>query len=234
MIPIFVGFDPREAVAYHVFCQSVLERTKEEVSFTPISGEQRDATNRFSHERWGIPARQGFRGWAIYAECDMLARAPLDELWAPRHSDYDVMVAQHDYQTKHPVKYWGQPNEDYPRKNWSSLMLINCAAAVWQRIPMLSPGPSIQDLHRFSPIFPHGGRQAEGFATERVGALPLEWNWLVGEYEHNPDAKLVHFTIGGPYFDAYRNCHYADEWRATRDRMLYAKPYTVSEAAAAR
>jgi hypothetical protein len=46
----------------------------------------------------------------------------------------------------------------------------------------------------------------------KIGALPLEWNWLVGEYAHNPTAKIAHFTLGGPYFDEYRDCDYAAEW----------------------
>lgn len=223
MIPIFVGYDPREIAALHVFCHSILEKAREEVAFFPITGKVQggDATNLFSHERWGIPGRMNYRGWAVYAECDMLCRAPIDELWDLRESAYDVLVAKHDYKTKHPIKYWGQKNRDYPRKNWSSLMLINCAGAVWQRIPWIHP--EIGDLHRFSATV---GAKAL-FAQDRVGELDLAWNWLVGEYDFNPAAKLVHFTIGGPYFDAYRNCDYAEEWRRTRDRMLHVKPYVA-------
>ena len=55
-----------------------------------------------------------------------------------------------------------------------------------------------------------------------IGALPLEWNWLVGEYQHNPDAKIVHYTLGGPYFDEYRSCDYAEEWFEENRRMNYA------------
>jgi len=46
----------------------------------------------------------------------------------------------------------------------------------------------------------------------QIGALPLEWNWLVGEYDYNPEAKNVHFTLGGPYFKDYKDCDYSDEW----------------------
>jgi hypothetical protein len=52
-----------------------------------------------------------------------------------------------------------------------------------------------------------------------IGALPLEWNWLVGEYSYNARAKIVHFTIGGPYFPEYRACDYADEWRAELESL---------------
>ena len=42
----------------------------------------------------------------------------------------------------------------------------------------------------------------------------------VGEYRYSPAAKIVHFTIGGPYFPAYRDCDYGAEWFAERDSML--------------
>ena len=53
---------------------------------------------------------------------------------------------------------------------------------------------------------------------DEIGALPLAWNWLVGEYDFNPDARVAHFTRGGPYFPAYANEDYSDEWRAALAR----------------
>ena len=47
---------------------------------------------------------------------------------------------------------------------------------------------------------------------DAIGSLPLEWNWLVGEYDFNPDAKNVHWTLGGPYFKDYADSDYANEW----------------------
>jgi hypothetical protein len=37
------------------------------------------------------------------------------------------------------------------------------------------------------------------WADEKIGALPLSWNHLVGEYEPDPKAKALHFTLGGPW-----------------------------------
>ena len=45
-----------------------------------------------------------------------------------------------------------------------------------------------------------------------IGALPLEWNWLVGEYEPNPKAKILHYTLGGPWFPESRECDHAGAW----------------------
>ena len=55
---------------------------------------------------------------------------------------------------------------------------------------------------------------------EVIGALPDRWNHLVGYNPPRKDAALVHFTIGGPYFETYQNCEYSKEWFAERDAML--------------
>lgn len=140
----------------------------------------------------------------------MLCRSDIEELWDLKQGYSDLMVVKHEYRTKYPVKYLGQRNEDYERKNWSSLMLINCGQAVWRRpaYKQLLSGP-VGLLHRFAFL-----------EDERIGELPKEWNWLVSEYDHNPQAKLVHYTIGIPTF--YPRCDYADEWTQEFRQMTHA------------
>ena len=55
---------------------------------------------------------------------------------------------------------------------------------------------------------------------ELIGEIPARWNHLVGYNAPNRDVSLVHYTLGGPYFQEYRDCEYADEWRAARQDML--------------
>ena len=62
-------------------------------------------------------------------------------------------------------------------------------------------------LHRFSWI-----------NDERIGELPREWNWLPDEYGPNPDAKLLHYTLGTPCFTEFATTPMGDEWH--RERML--------------
>ena len=57
---------------------------------------------------------------------------------------------------------------------------------------------------------------------ELIGSLPHRWNHLVGYDPPLPDVALVHYTLGGPYFDEYGDCEYAAQWFSERDRMLYA------------
>lgn len=226
MIQIFAGFDEREEVGYHAFCSSVIHRSSEPVSITPLnlknfnrfySNVQTDGSNAFTYSRFLIPMLMGYKGWAIFADgADMICAADIAELWAMRDESKSVQVVQHNYKTKHPRKYVGtkmeSANDDYPRKNWSSLMLINCAAPAWGLITPLSISSKAGSyLHRF-----------EFIEAQHVGELPIEWNWLADEYGENKDAKLLHWTAGIPGFKAYENAPMADVWRVESKRANHA------------
>lgn len=206
MIRLFCGFDPREAVGFHAFMQSVVEKT-ECVQIIPLTGNQRDGTNSFTYARFLVPYLCDWSGWAIFADgSDMLLRADLEELWAHRKAGYAVQVVKHEYQTKHPVKYVGteleSANVDYPRKNWSSLMLWDCGHYMNRKLtPEFVEKQPGSYLHRF-----------EWLPDERIGELPAEWNWL-DEYGENKEAKLLHWTTGIPGFYEYRNAPHAEEWK---------------------
>lgn len=218
MIPLFVGYDPREALAYHVFTQSVIERSSVPVAFMPLhkpmlSGfdGQRDGTNAFIFSRFLVPHLMGYQGWAIFADGDMTCLADIAELYALRDESKAAMVAKHDYKTKYSRKYIGSPlendNVDYPKKNQSSVILWNCAHPsnrILSREFVQEAGG--QFLHRF-----------QWLRDEEVGAIPLEWNWLVREYEDKP-AKLKHHTLGSPAFAHYQNDDV--EWHRSLNRAM--------------
>lgn len=206
MIDLAVGFDQREAVAYHTFCQSVISRASQPVRFTPLVAHgfktKKDGSNEFTYSRFLVPHLMGYRGWAIYADGDMVCREDIAKLWAMRDDRYAVQVVKHDYQTVHSRKYLGNKNENYPRKNWSSLILWNCEHSANRS---LTP-EAIKDLdgsflHRFSWL--HDGE---------IGEIPITWNWLVLEYPLNEYAHLYHYTIGTPCFSIYQNCDNSDMW----------------------
>ena len=211
MIRLFTGYDDREAVGWHVFCQSVIEKTSEPVAIIPLSGKT-DGTNAFTLARFLVPSLCEFQGWAIFADgADMLLRADLADLWALRDGQYAVQVVQHDYTPKHARKYIGtameSPNGAYPRKNWSSLVLWNCGhpdnAWLTRDAVLAASGPG---LHRFN-------------WTKQIGALPEQWN-VLDELGKDPDAKLVHYTNGIPAFKHYRNAPHATEWREKLTSVL--------------
>jgi lipopolysaccharide biosynthesis glycosyltransferase len=222
MLKIFVGFDGKvEPVAYHTFCQSVIEKSSIPVSFTPLAlntlkdykETHTDGSNAFIYSRFLVPYLCDFKGMALFVDGDMICRTDIAEILWEHDQDEALKVVKHYYQTKHPVKYLGAKNEDYPKKNWSSVMLWNCGHHLNKQLTpqfvMDKPG---KYLHRFEWL---------KYPEEQVGKLDETWNWLVSEQEYNPDAKLVHYTVGTPCFNGYQDCDYSDEWFNTYKRMIY-------------
>jgi len=210
MINLFVGFDPREAVAYHVFCNSIIQNTSVPVQITPLVLSQLqefnethdDRSNDFVYSRFLTPYLSDFKGWAIFADGDMICQGDLKELIDMADPSKAVMVVKHDYQTKATQKYLGNINENYPRKNWSSVILWNCDHPKHKILtPDFVSKQTGKFLHRFSWL-----------DDQDIGELPLEWNWLASEYRVNRDAKLIHFTLGTPCFKDYKNSDMADIW----------------------
>lgn len=207
--PIFIGHDPREAVAFHVCCESILKHASIPVAFIPLSGEQRDGSNSFIYERFMVPWLCRFQGQALFLDGDMLVRGDVAELIGLAAPRSGVTVVKHDYSTKFPVKYLGNKNEDYPRKNWSSVVLWDCAfwpnRVLTPEFVAKQPGSY---LHRFAWLKDY-----------QVGELPAEWNHLTMEYAPNPDAKLYHYTVGAPCFPGYEEQEGGDEWYETLTRV---------------
>jgi hypothetical protein len=225
MLRIFIGYDPRESVAFHVLSHSLLRRSSVPLSVSPLVRSQLKSlytrprgpteSTEFSITRFLVPALSGYQGWSIFMDCDMLCRADIARLAAQieRHPDKAVLVCKHDYTPRTERKFLGHLQTRYTRKNWSSLMLFNNARCRSLTSDYVNTASGLE-LHRFAWI-----------DDASIGELSLDWNWLVGEYEHNPNARIVHFTIGGPYFAAYRDCDYAAEWFAERDSMQHAEAY---------
>lgn len=211
-IPVYIGHDPREAVAWHVCVESILDNCSQpdRLQFHAVTGEQRDGSNTFIYARFLVPWRCSYRGWAIFLDGDMVVRGDIRELWEMKSSHVGVQVVKHDYKTKYPTKYLGYPNEDYPRKNWSSVVLWNCGYYPNRILePATVAKASGAFLHRFSWL-------KEG----EIGDLPASWNRLVLEQEVNPQDRLLHYTVGIPGFAEYADCDHATEWWNVRRRML--------------
>ena len=213
-ITLYVGYDPREAAVFTAFNQSVIQHTSVPVAICPLHQKslefdgQQDGTNAFIYSRYLVPYLQGYKGWAIFADGDMILREDLKDLWDLRDESKAVQVVKHNYKTGSPRKYVGSPiennNIDYPRKNWSSVILWNCAHPankILTKRYVSEAGGAV--LHRFNWL-----------NDEDIGGLPLEWNHLVREYKPNPDAKLVHFTLGAPGFNRYARDEHSWEWNA--------------------
>lgn len=218
MIDVFIGLDRREAVAWHVCTQSILDTSKrpDEIAFHAVTGERRDGSNSFVYARFLVPYLCGFKGSALFVDGDMIFRAPIEDLWDLRAAgNVGVQLVKHDYKTKYPVKYLGAKNEDYPRKNWSSVVLWNCGFFPNRALtPEFVSQASGAYLHHF-----------EWLADHQIGELPKGWNHLTMEQEPDPDASLLHYTIGIPPF--YPVQEGADEWRQTLANAI--RPYANTD-----
>lgn len=219
---VFIGFDPHETVAHHVLASSIQRLSSVPVAIAQIALHQlRDDFNRprhelqsndFSFSRWLVPHLCNYSGWALWLDCDMLFFDDIAKLWALRDNRYAVQVVKHKHVPRETTKYLGNQQTAYERKNWSSVMLMNCAKCRKLTADYVEIAPGL-DLHQFKWL-PDG----------EIGELPHEWNYLVGYDTLDTLAEPVknaHFTIGGPYFREYYDCEFAKDWRTEYWKMLY-------------
>lgn len=208
-----IGFDQREAAAWHVCVQSIIKHASVPVSITPLTlnslkwfPNHPNGTNAFITSRYLAPSLFDFAGWALFLDSDIILRCDIADLWARRDERYAVQLVKHRYTTRHGRKYVGSPieadNVPYPMKNYSSVMLMNCGHSAMR---VLSPGyvsrSTSQHLHRF-----------EWLDESLIGELPADYNHLVGEHARNDDAKVVHHTLGIPGFAHYVDSEHSREW----------------------
>ena len=202
-VKIYIGFDQREAIAYHAFVQSLIDHASIPLDLTPLAvktlkeyeEKHEDKSNDFVYSRFLTPYLNDFKGWAIFVDGDMICQKDIKELLDLRDDSKALQVVKHDYKTKAHQKYLGNINQDYPRKNWSSVILWNCEHPKHKLLtPDFIANQSGKYLHRFSWL-----------TDDDIGELPKEWNWLATEYPNNEQANIIHYTLGTPCFKDYRD-----------------------------
>lgn len=236
MAEIFIGWDPREAEVAEVCRHSILSRTRRqdiavrdlkladlrekglytrEVAtrdgrmWDPIS--DAPMSTEFAISRFAIPHVASGQ-WAIFCDCDFLWRCDVDEVLGKADPKYAIQCVQHHHAPKDEVKMDGQMQLLYARKNWSSMMLWNCAHPAHKAltVDVLNSVPG-RDLHRFFWL-----------QDEEIGALPTTYNWLEGSSDPGIDPKVIHYTRGGPWFDDWQDVAYAQDWLDERAATLAA------------
>jgi hypothetical protein len=224
ILKIFIGYDPVESVSWHVMAHSILRQSSIPVAFIPINlknlgsiyNRERPAeqSNEFSFSRFLAPYLSDYQGYALFFDCDMMLRVDIAQIFEEIKDQPNkaVYVVQHDYRPKNKIKYLGNVQYAYPRKNWSSVVLWNCAHPANKVVtPEFVNSAEPKELHRFTWL-----------DDSEIGKLDVRWNWLVGEYDEPPeDVKNVHWTVGGPYFIEYQNVDFSDEWFKERAKMEY-------------
>jgi hypothetical protein len=142
-------------------------------------------------------------------DCDMLMLDDIAALWALRDERFAVQVVKHNHVPREEVKFLNAAQTKYEKKNWSSVMLFNCAKCAALTPEFVNTASGLE-LHQFKWL----GDDA------LIGEIPHRWNHLVGYDPVGAEVSNLHYTQGGPYFDAYRNCDYAEDWWREHDAML--------------
>jgi len=152
----------------------------------------------------------GYEGWSLFVDCDFLFTRDIAELFDMADQKYALMCVKHDYVPRAAMKMDGQKQVAYPRKNWSSCVLWNCSHSANHIVtPNIVNAGTGAYLHRF-----------QWLDDEMIGDLPLEWNWLEGEYDKPKTIPaIIHYTNGGPWFEDHTGCDYGQEWLDTLEEV---------------
>ena len=110
-----------------------------------------------------------------------------------------AVVKHKDYEAQ-SNKMNGVENKSYPKKNWSSLMVFRCNQFKNKLTKEYLDNATPAQLHEFHFL-----------NEENIGSIPKEYNCLVGHYDCE-NAKALHYTNGGPWFDEYKHSEHANEW----------------------
>jgi len=220
---IFIGYDSREDIAYQVCRESLARNSSVYLDIKPIKqSEMREkglywrehdplSSTEFSFTRFLVPYLAGYKGWAVFMDCDFLWRGDVAGLMDYANPYYGAMVVKHDYKPKETTKMDGAVQHQYPRKNWSSLILFNC-----EHLHIKAVTPEL--INRESGMYLH---QLRFLWDACIGELPIAYNYLEGWHTRNdcPNPVAVHFTRGGPWFKDWVDVEYGEEWMAVAKEM---------------
>jgi len=197
---VFIGYDSRQPLAYNLCQFSIVRRSSEPVAVSPLMIDQlpigRTGLTTFTYTRFLVPWLCGYRGWALFMDCDVMVLHDIAELFALADDKYDVMVVKNE-----------------KAYEWASVMLFNCA-----RCTKLTP--EFVDDQATRPL-----ALTTWTRSEKIGALPVEWNHLVGYDPKRTDAKLAHFTQGTPIWPEVEGCEYELDWFRDYREMNRIEPW---------
>lgn len=204
MLRIFLGYDSRAALQYHVLAHSIVKRASAPVAITPLVLNTLPITRRglteFTTSRWLVPWLCGYRDYALFMDSDIVCLCDVAELFAFADPDKAVSVVQHEGRLA------------FER---ASLMLFNNALCT-----QLTPERIQQDPSSL-PAF-------TWCAPDEIGSIPRKYNFLV-EYEKPYETgrpSIIHYTAGIPAWPETRGCDYAKEWLDEYNDMRSIVPWS--------
>jgi lipopolysaccharide biosynthesis glycosyltransferase len=214
---IFIGFDSAQAISYDVLAYSIRRHAPADCEIIPLKLKELEAkgfkrahdplqSTEFTYTRFLVPWLCHYKGIALFLDSDMLALGNLLELFKLDMEPYALRVVKHDYQPTDKTKMGGKTQTSYPRKNWSSLFLADCAKLrCWTKDAVETQSGAW--LHRFEPI-----------PDAQIGEIDgTHWN-VLDRYDEK--TKLIHYTEGGPWLRGCENHPYGDIWMKYQDDYL--------------
>lgn len=200
---LFVGYERRQDLAFEVLCYSLKKHNPDlAINIIPLvyedispqkpreSGQSTD----FSYLRYYIPYLCGYKGMAVYMDCDILCLGdigPLNEL----SRDVAVHCVPISMRPVPHKKLHDKEQFFYPRKNWSSVMVLNNPLLTCWTPEYLYSTPGIE-LHQMPLV-------------KTFGFLPRQYNSLD---INDPGTVLLHYTSGGPWIGGCENHPEANLW----------------------
>lgn len=220
---VFIGFDSREGVAVNVLTDSIQAKASRPVQIAQVRLSQLEGvyqrpknplqSTEFSFSRFLVPWLCNFDGWALFIDADMVCLGDIAELWDLRDHQYAIQLVKHRHHCEAGLKFQGEPQTPYERKNWTSVMLFNCS-----RCRALTP----ELVNSASGLHLH---QLCWLKDEEIGSLPPQWNVLVGVQPVPPDARILHYTLGGPWFEDCKSMVLADRWHEAHRALNHPIPF---------
>ena len=151
---------------------------------------------------------------------DVILLDDIAKLWALRDDKYSVMCVKHEHTPSEKKKFMGAVQTSYEKKNWSSVILFNNAKCKALTLDYVNNASGLE-LHQFKWLGD----------DNLIGGLPLEWNYLADYTEEHErvvkEPKLVHYTIGGPFYPDFKDTEYSTEWFAEYAGANYCKEADV-------
>lgn len=201
---VFIGFDPRQPVAYNVAAYSAAINCSKPVSITPLMLPQLQVKRRglteFTFSRYLVPWLCDYEGHALFMDSDVLVRGDISLL--PWDHSAAVAMVPHKASALHP-----EQNLAFER---ASVMLFNNA-----------------QCRMLGPEYVENGHPQKFEWIPRDTYYPLEaaWNHLVGYDKPNSAAKIAHFTMGIPLFDETVKDEFCDEYHRIVSEMNGSVPW---------
>jgi len=208
-INFWIGYTPSYKRASEV-CKFSLQKFNVNVRRLPLFYEE-NTSNPFSRTRFLTPIIDSVYSdseWTLFSDDDFLFLQNPINLISSLDSSKAVYVCKHpEYQSRVNIKMDKQTNPNYPKKNWSSFMIFNNEKFTLTFEEIFSM--NLKDLHQF-----------KWCKENEIGEVPLEWNWLVGEYEDRHDVNALHYTLGGPWYEIPFDSNLNSVWFEYEKQMI--------------